>query len=151
MYLRRKGARFELRPELTLDAADTCILAAPPIGAETPPLGAACSFVDQDVMYSGKEQLPMLVPDRRALLAMYRFAANRLSFSLTDFAAEFSLPLAVAYSVAAAALSVFAELGLLEFSFKGGLVRCVVKSLAKQDLSQSATFVALAAWSKQGG
>ncbi len=149
LYLRRIGNRFERCGELTPQSADTCITVAPPL-MEAPALGVACSFPDQDVLY-GREHISLLAPDRRALLAIYRFMANRLSFGLTDFAREFSLPLAAAYSVAAAALTIYAELGLLEFSREGNLVRCTVKSSAKRDLSHSATFVALAAWQKQGG
>lgn len=140
LYLRWKGRRFEVHPEPTLDAADTCVVVAP-----------ACSFTDADVMYNGTGQLALLVPDRRTLLAIYRFVASRLSFTLRDFAEEFSLPEAVAYSVASTALRIYTELDLLDFSFDGVAVRCTVKPFAKQDLSQSATFVALAAWSKQGG
>jgi len=140
LYLRRKGAQFEVHPKLALDEADACVVVAP-----------ACSFAEADVMYNGTEQCALLVPDRRALLAMYRFVASRQSFTPAQFAEEFRLPQAVALSVAAAALRIYAELNLLVFSFDGVAVHCAVQPITKQDLSQSATFVALAAWSKQGG
>jgi single-stranded-DNA-specific exonuclease len=140
LYLRCQGARFEVHPKLALDDADACVVVAP-----------ACSFSAADVMYNSTEQCALLVPDRKALLAMYRFVVSRLNFTLGDFAAEFNLPQAAARSVAAAALKIYAELNLLDFGCDGVAVRCTAKPITKQDLSQSATFMALTAWSKRGG
>ena len=146
LYLRRQGSKLERHTELVAHPRDTCIVVAPALSGAS----ARCSLAS-DVMYNGNEACRILAPDREALGTYYRWLASRTSFRLTEFAAQFNLPLALAYSVAAGALSIFAELELLEYSFEAGVVQCQTQRTAKRDLAQSATFRALSAWSKQGG
>lgn len=149
MVLRRQGRIIEWRNELALSLADSCLLVTPllaPCGL----LRGVNYSVDTDLVYNCKGVRSMLCPDRGTLAAYYRYIITRHSFDLTEFARAHDLPLAVTYSVAAASLRIFAELGLIEYTYRAGVVHVQkVSSAVKQELSRSSTFVTLHVWNKE--
>jgi len=106
--------------------------------------------VDNILVYNGKGMKTALAPARADLAKYYRFFASHTCFDLVDFAKHFTLPLSVAFSVAASAANILQEVGVLQYTYNLGTISTtIIPTANKQDLNGSQTYKALHTWIKE--